>query len=146
MQSKSRRLSIWPSWRSARAIEIGRLRWLTAHGTVTAEQVDEIYAGCVEKLRRGLREKISALPQDSAMRADFERMVGLPPEALMDEFWSRAHPNPERMGCPSNEVLVALARRERPIGDPAYDHLGECSPCFIEMCALQEATSPRRGH
>jgi hypothetical protein len=36
-------------------------------------------------------------------------------------------------------VLISLARRERPIGDPAYDHIKECSPCYLEGRAIQEA-------
>jgi hypothetical protein len=41
-------------------------------------------------------------------------------------------------------VLISLARRERPIGDPAYDHLKECSPCYLEGRAIQEADARRR--
>jgi hypothetical protein len=52
--------------------------------------------------------------------------------------------NPDRIGSPPHDVLVALARRERPIGDPAYDHLSECSPCYLEVRALNEAADSRR--
>jgi len=34
---------------------------------------------------------------------------------------------------------VSLSRRELPIGDPAYDHLSKCSPCYQEVRALQQA-------
>ena len=56
-----------------------------------------------------------------------------------DEVFGRGYPNPNRVGCPPREVLVSLARRERPIGDPAYDHIKECSPCYLEGRAIQEA-------
>jgi hypothetical protein len=56
-----------------------------------------------------------------------------------DELFGRGHPNPDRVGCPPREVLVSLARRERPIDDPAYDHIKECSPCYLEGRAIQEA-------
>ncbi len=36
-------------------------------------------------------------------------------------------------------MLVSLARRERPIDDPAYNHIKECSPCYLEGRAIQEA-------
>jgi hypothetical protein len=62
----------------------------------------------------------------------------------IDEVFGRANPNPERIGCPSHEVLVALSRRERPIGDRAYDHLVECSPCYLEVRALKEAADLKR--
>jgi hypothetical protein len=57
----------------------------------------------------------------------------------LDELFGRGYPNPDRVGCPPREVLVSLARRERPIGDPAYDHIKECSPCYLEGRAIQEA-------
>lgn len=56
-----------------------------------------------------------------------------------DELFGRGYPNPNRVGCPPREVLVSLARRERPIDDPAYDHIKECSPCYLEGRAIQEA-------
>jgi hypothetical protein len=49
------------------------------------------------------------------------------------------YPNPDRVGCPPREVLITLARRQRPLGDPAYEHLKQCSPCYLEGRAIQEA-------
>lgn len=60
-----------------------------------------------------------------------------------DEVLGRANPNPERIGCPPRETLVELARRVRPIGDPAYQHLLKCSPCYVEVRSLQVAEGPR---
>ena len=57
----------------------------------------------------------------------------------IDEVLSRANPNPERVGCPPRETLVGLARRVQPLGDPAYEHLVKCSPCYREFRALQES-------
>jgi hypothetical protein len=62
----------------------------------------------------------------------------------IDDVFGRANPNPDRIGCPPREVLIALARRERPIGDRAYDHLSECSPCYLEVRALKEAADLQR--
>jgi hypothetical protein len=62
----------------------------------------------------------------------------------MDLLLGRAHPNPTREGCPSRELLVSLSRRELPIGDPAYDHLSKCSPCYQEFRALQQAETTAR--
>jgi hypothetical protein len=36
-------------------------------------------------------------------------------------------------------VLEALSKRERPIEDPAYEHLTNCSPCYREFRAFQQA-------
>lgn len=55
----------------------------------------------------------------------------------IDEVLRGANPNPTRQGCPPHDVLVALSRRERPIEDPAYEHLLECSPCYVEVRDMQ---------
>ena len=65
-------------------------------------------------------------------------------ENEMDLLLGRAHPNPARDGCPPREMLVSLSRRELPIGDPAYDHLSKCSPCYQEFRALQQAEAAVR--
>jgi hypothetical protein len=62
----------------------------------------------------------------------------------IDELFGGANPNPDRIGCPPREVLIALARRERSIGDPAYEHLLKCSPCYLEVRGLQEAAKAER--
>lgn len=66
------------------------------------------------------------------------------PRDEIDELFGRANPNPERIGCPPREVLIALARKQRPIGDPAYEHLAKCSPCYLEVRSIQEADKLRR--
>jgi hypothetical protein len=65
---------------------------------------------------------------------------------LFEELMAGAYPNPERIGCPPRDVLITLARRQRPIGDRAYEHLKICSPCYQEGRAIQEADAlePRR--
>lgn len=70
------------------------------------------------------------------------------PEDEIDELFARANPNPDRVGCPTNDVLIALARKERPIEDPAWGHLAKCSPCYREWRALQrryKAAQPARS-
>jgi hypothetical protein len=73
----------------------------------------------------------------SSDRREGRAQVAHPTEA--DELFGRGYPNSDRVGCPPREVLLSLARRERPIGDPAYDHIKECSPCYLEGRAIQEA-------
>jgi hypothetical protein len=62
-------------------------------------------------------------------------------ENEMDLLLGRAHPNPTREGCPPRDLLVSLSRREVPIGDPAYEHLSKCSPCYQEFRALQQSAA-----
>lgn len=59
----------------------------------------------------------------------------------IDEVFSRANPNPDRIGCPLRDTLIRLARRQQPIGDPAYEHLAKCSPCYREFRELQQAST-----
>ena len=66
------------------------------------------------------------------------------PADEIDELFGRANPNPDRVGCPPRDVLIALSRRELPIGDVGYEHLTTCSPCYLEVRALQEADKERR--
>jgi hypothetical protein len=68
----------------------------------------------------------------------------LKPRDEIDQVFGSANPNPDRIGCPPREVLIALARRERPIGDPAYEHLIKCSPCYLEVRGFQEAAKAER--
>ena len=63
------------------------------------------------------------------------------PEA--DELFRNANPNPERVGCPPREVLEELARHERTIDDPWFDHLAQCSPCYAEFQALRVEAEKR---
>lgn len=62
-------------------------------------------------------------------------------EDEIDLVLGGANPNPTRAGCPPREVLSALARRERPMADPAWEHLLKCSPCYREVRAIQQADS-----
>ena len=57
---------------------------------------------------------------------------------LLDEVFGTANPNPDRVGCPSRDVLTELATRQRAIGDPAYVHLTRCSPCYREFREIQK--------
>ena len=65
------------------------------------------------------------------------------PEDDIDWYFGHANPNPTRRACVPHDVLLALARRERPIEDPAYEHLTQCSPCYREFRRLQMASLGR---
>lgn len=52
-----------------------------------------------------------------------------------------SNPNPERVGCPPQDVLTALSRLELSIDDPVHDYLLKCSPCYRELRALQQAAA-----
>jgi hypothetical protein len=50
----------------------------------------------------------------------------------MNEFLLEAFPNPERVGCPDESVLKALAEGRLPSNDPVCHHVGSCSECYAE--------------
>ena len=41
------------------------------------------------------------------------------------------------------KLLTGLARRELPIGDPPYDHIAKCSPCYPGDSARFSGPMPR---
>jgi len=62
---------------------------------------------------------------------------GFQPDDETDLVFGYGNPNPGRVGCSSEADLIELANRRRSIGDPRYDHIGYCSPCFRRLRALQ---------
>jgi hypothetical protein len=48
----------------------------------------------------------------------------------IEQVYWHAYPNPDRKGCPGNDVLLSLARMEAHPDHTAGKHLQECSPCF----------------
>ena len=52
---------------------------------------------------------------------------------LMKDFFLEANPNPERIGCPEERTLRALAEDRLPSPHPARLHLASCSECFAEF-------------
>jgi hypothetical protein len=62
---------------------------------------------------------------------------GFLPDDLADLAFAFHAENPDRRGCPSQQILRALATRSRPIGDPWYEHLRSCSNCYREVRASQ---------
>ena len=51
---------------------------------------------------------------------------------LIKEFFLEAFPNPDRIDCPSEETLVALAEERLLPSDPARLHIASCSECYAE--------------
>ena len=57
---------------------------------------------------------------------------------LIDKFFLKANPNPEREGCPGRDTLNAIAKNTLSVEHPARLHLASCSPCFGEFQQLKE--------
>jgi hypothetical protein len=79
-------------------------------------------------------------PRDpmSSQRQDEPPRLKRPDE--IDEVFGRGNPNPDRIGCPPHDVLVALARRERPIDPPTIIFLNVrlaiSRPCVEGICGF----------
>jgi hypothetical protein len=114
----------------------------TRRQRTTEKWVDETYARAVEKIRRVIREKLTTLPRGSTLRVYLESLLGLPPERLLQEISSRAHPNSTRVGCPPYRVLMELATRTRGLSDPVFEHIERCHPCSVELRTLVRAYKP----
>ncbi len=60
-------------------------------------------------------------------------------------IFAESFPNPAREGCPSQQVLQAMAFRHRqlPITAAPIDHLTICSPCFQEYSRYRKQAQQR---
>ena len=57
----------------------------------------------------------------------------------------RDFPNPERVGCPGRDSLVALAAcRTDARATLILDHIRQCAPCFDELKQLRKTYPARR--
>ena len=64
----------------------------------------------------------------------------------MKDFFLEANPNPERIGCPEERTLRALAEDRLPASHPARLHLASCSECFAEFRGFRgEWEQSRKG-
>jgi len=65
----------------------------------------------------------------------------------MKDFFLEANPNPERIGCPEERTLRALAEGRLPASHPARLHLASCSECFAEFRGFRgEREQTRKRH
>ena len=62
----------------------------------------------------------------------------------MKDFFLEANPNPERIGCPEEQTLRALAEDRLPASHPARLHLASCSECFAEFRGFRGDWEHRR--
>ena len=63
---------------------------------------------------------------------------------LMKDFLREQFPNPERKGCPDEDVLQALAEDRITPNDPALLHVGSCSECYTEYLHLRREIEEER--
>ena len=60
------------------------------------------------------------------------------PKDAIDVLFGGASPNPQRIGCPGEDVLRAAARKALEMDHAVYGHLATCSPCYCEFRGYQQ--------
>jgi hypothetical protein len=63
------------------------------------------------------------------------------------ELLEQANPNPDRVGCLTDEQILGFAEGRRAVTDPGFAHLTACFPCyrqFGKFCAEMKRTTHRR--
>ncbi|CAN5511837.1 hypothetical protein BH10ACI4_BH10ACI4_36230 [soil metagenome] len=63
----------------------------------------------------------------------------------MKDFLLEASPNPERKGCPDEDVIQALAEDRLPADHPALAHVASCSECYAEFLDFRNDWKESRG-
>src|SRR4051794_34166109 len=58
----------------------------------------------------------------------------------------RNYPNPERRGCPGDEVVRSVAARTELKADDVWEHITHCSPCYAEFLAYKDQFRLKRQH
>src|SRR3954452_3514812 len=62
----------------------------------------------------------------------------------VEQVFLHAYPNPDRVGCPGDPVLLAIANNTLPLDHTARKHLEQCSPCYREFKQFQRQIRRRR--
>lgn len=52
---------------------------------------------------------------------------------LLTQFFLEAFPNPDRVGCPDEKAVKALAVNGPSASDPVLRHVSSCSECYAEF-------------
>ena len=58
----------------------------------------------------------------------------------------RQFPNPNRIGCPDSETIIAIAAKSVPFDHPAMVHIAQCSECLQDIARLEAAVAVKRQH
>ena len=81
-------------------------------------------------------------PDDRLSRRQERKLVEVGKHVFAEHF-----PNPDRIGCPSQDVLKAMAFRRPSAAGREYpvDHLTMCSPCFRQYSQYRAQAQFRAG-
>ena len=63
----------------------------------------------------------------------------------LEHFFLTGNPNPNRIGCPSQELLQLVARRKLDVPKEVFAHLAQCSECSVDVKAYRLRFERRRS-
>ena len=69
----------------------------------------------------------------------FERISRVVRESILHNY-----PNPERRGCPGDDVVRSVAARTELQSDEIWEHITHCSPCYAAFLAYKDQTRRAR--
>jgi hypothetical protein len=81
------------------------------------------------------------MPSEESPLSKYDRLKRQLQDTILKEY-----PNPQRKGCPGDEVVKRLAMRplDEPLeADPNWHHLTHCSECYREFLAARAAMQQR---
>ena len=64
---------------------------------------------------------------------------------LLTQFFLEAFPNPDRVGCPDDDAVQALAQNGPSPNDPVLRHVGSCSECYREYRQYSQDEAERKA-
>ena len=70
-------------------------------------------------------------------------MMAAPEDEFIKRYFRTANPNPNRIGCPSREVLRAVARKSGDVPEEVFGHLIKCSECLLDIDSLRASRRRR---
>jgi hypothetical protein len=76
---------------------------------------------------------------DETSQEKFERISRAVQSAILNGF-----PNPQRVGCPGQDVVREVAQRTDLIADEPWEHITHCSPCYAIFLKFKKAARRRR--
>lgn len=62
----------------------------------------------------------------------------------LEQFFLTGNPNPNRIGCPSQDILQSVARRKLDVPKEVFAHLAQCSECSVDAKAYRLRFERRR--
>lgn len=64
---------------------------------------------------------------------------------LLEDFFLESFPNRDRIGCPDDDAMQALAENGPVANDPVLRHVSSCSECYREYRHYRQDAKERKA-